>query len=79
MKVKLEATDRFERDFVLRLPFRFGVITVTHGTQAVLRVRIKLEDGRTSEGVLTRGEPGGTARPVVTRHHCDCVGRTGSS
>lgn len=51
MKVKLEAADRFERDFVLRLPFRFGVITVTHGTQAVLRVRIKLEDGRTSEGV----------------------------
>ncbi len=40
MKVKLEAADRFERDFVLRLPFRFGVITVTHGTQAVLRVRI---------------------------------------
>jgi hypothetical protein len=51
MKVKLEAADRFERDFVLRLPFRFGVITVTHGTQAILRVRIKLEDGRTSEGV----------------------------
>src|SRR5258707_13919767 len=51
MKVKLEAADRFERDFVLRLPFRFGVITVTHGTQAVLRVRIALEDGRTSEGV----------------------------
>jgi hypothetical protein len=51
MKVKLEAADRFERDFVLRLPFRFGVITVTHGTQAVLRVRIRLEDGRTSEGV----------------------------
>ena len=51
MKVKLAAADRFERDFVLRLPFRFGVITVTHGTQAVLRVRIKFEDGRTSEGV----------------------------
>jgi len=51
MKVKLEAADRFERDFVLRLPFRFGVITVTHGTQAVLRVRITLEDGRTSEGM----------------------------
>jgi hypothetical protein len=51
MKVKLEAADRFERDFVLRLPFRFGVITVTHGTQAILRVRVKLEDGRTSEGV----------------------------
>jgi hypothetical protein len=53
MKVKLEAADRFERDFVLRLPFRFGVITVTHGTQAVLRVRIKFEDGGTSEGVAS--------------------------
>jgi hypothetical protein len=51
MKVKLEAADRFERRFVLRLPFRFGVITVTNGTQAILRVRIAFEDGRTSDGV----------------------------
>lgn len=51
MKVKLLAADRFERDFKLRLPFRFGVITVTQGTQANLRVRIALEDGRESEGV----------------------------
>ncbi|MBV9832968.1 MAG: mandelate racemase, partial [Alphaproteobacteria bacterium] len=51
MKVKLEAADRFERDHKLRLPFRFGVITVTEGTQAILRVRIALEDGRSSEGV----------------------------
>jgi L-alanine-DL-glutamate epimerase-like enolase superfamily enzyme len=51
MKVKLLAADRFERDFKLRLPFRFGVITVTHGTQAILRAHIALEDGRTSEGV----------------------------
>jgi len=51
VKVKLQAADRFERDCKLRLPFRFGVITVTEGTQAILRVRIALEDGRTSEGV----------------------------
>jgi L-alanine-DL-glutamate epimerase-like enolase superfamily enzyme len=51
VKVKLEAADRFERDHKLRLPFRFGVITVTEGTQAILRVRVALEDGRTSEGV----------------------------
>ncbi len=51
MKVRLESVDRFERDFRLRLPFRFGVITVTHGTQAVVRARIALDDGRTSEGV----------------------------
>lgn len=51
MKVRVETVDRFERDFRLRLPFRFGVITVTHGTQAIVRVRIGLENGRTSEGV----------------------------
>jgi len=51
MKVKLQEVDRFERDFRLRLPFRFGVITVTEGTQAILRVRVSLEDGRTGEGV----------------------------
>ena len=50
-KVRLESVDRFERDFKLRLPFRFGVITVTEGTQAVVRVTIALEDGRTSTGV----------------------------
>ena len=42
MKVRVKAVDRFERDFRLRLPFRFGVITVTHGTQAILRVRVEL-------------------------------------
>lgn len=49
-RVKLEAVESFERDFKLRLPFRFGVITLTEGTQAVIRVRIALEDGRTSVG-----------------------------
>eukprot|EP01034_Spumella_vulgaris_P020063 gene20063-25700_t len=47
----VEAVDRFERDHRLRLPFRFGVITVTQGIQAIIRVRIVLEDGRKSEGV----------------------------
>lgn len=51
MKVKLEQVDRFERDVRLRLPFRFGVITVTESIHAIVRVRIALADGRTSEGV----------------------------
>ena len=51
MKVKLEQVDRFERDVRLRLPFRFGVITVTESVHAIIRVRIALEDGRSSEGV----------------------------
>jgi hypothetical protein len=50
-RVKLEAVERFERDFTLRLPFRFGIITVTEGTQAVIRATVGLEDGRTSVGV----------------------------
>ena len=50
-KLKLELVERFERDFKLRLPFRFGVITVTEGTQAVIRATIALEDGRTATGV----------------------------
>ena len=51
VKVKVEAVDCFERDFTLRLPFRFGVITVTEGTQAVVRATVALEDGRNAVGV----------------------------
>jgi len=50
-KIKLDSVERFERDYKLRLPFRFGVITVTAGTQAVIRARIALEDGRMGLGV----------------------------
>jgi hypothetical protein len=49
--VTLEEVRAFEWPFRLRLPFRFGVITVTHGRQAVLRVRVRLENGRTAEGM----------------------------
>jgi hypothetical protein len=51
MKVKLEEVERYERPMTLRLPFRFGVITVTEGVQAVIRVRISLPDGRSCQGV----------------------------
>jgi hypothetical protein len=47
----LVETQRFEWPFTLRLPFRFGAITVTHGRQAVVRARIRLEDGRERWGV----------------------------
>lgn len=43
--------ERFEWPFKLRMPFRFGVITVTHGRQAVVRTRIALEDGREGWGI----------------------------
>ena len=51
MKVKLEEVERYERPMKNRLAFRFGVITVTGGIQAVIRVRISLPDGRSSMGV----------------------------
>jgi L-alanine-DL-glutamate epimerase-like enolase superfamily enzyme len=45
----MEITRR-ERPFRLRLPFRFGVTTATHGRQAVVAVRVRLEDGRQQTG-----------------------------
>jgi hypothetical protein len=51
MKVKLQDVERYERHVKMRLAFRFGVITVTDATQAVIRMRISLPDGRISEGV----------------------------
>jgi hypothetical protein len=51
MKIKLEEVERYERPMTMRLAFRFGVITVTGGTQAVIRARISLPDGRSSQGV----------------------------
>ncbi|MDR6535024.1 enolase C-terminal domain-like protein [Variovorax soli] len=40
----------FERPVVLRLPFRFGVVTLTECPQAFARVRIELGDGRSAWG-----------------------------
>ncbi len=50
-KVRLVEVERYERDVSLRLPFRFGITTITHASQAVVRVRVALADGRTEEGV----------------------------
>jgi hypothetical protein len=50
-RFRLLEVERFEWPFKLRMPFRFGVITVTHGRQAVLRARIALEDGSEHWGV----------------------------
>lgn len=51
MRYRITAVERFEWPFTLRMPFRFGVITVRHGRQAVLRARIATEDGREGWGV----------------------------
>ncbi len=63
MKVRLENVERYERHVKLRLPFRFGVITVTDATQAVVRVRISLPDGRSGEGVAAEALAAGHEEP----------------
>jgi len=47
----VEAIDLFERDVVLRMPFRFGVVTLTRAPQSYARARIRLADGRIGEGM----------------------------
>lgn len=50
-RVTLVGLECREFPFRLRLPFRFGVITVTEGRQAVIRARIRLADGSEHWGV----------------------------
>ena len=50
-KVQLIAADFFERPVTLRLPFRFGVVTLREAPQLFVRARIRLGDGREGEGV----------------------------
>jgi hypothetical protein len=51
MKVSVEEVRLYEWPFTLRMPFRFGVITVTHGRQAVAHLRLRTEDGGEGWGV----------------------------
>ena len=50
VKLKLASIDFLERDVRLRMPFRFGVVTLTESPQAFVRCRIRTEDGREAEG-----------------------------
>jgi len=50
VKLRIEALDFLERDVRLRMPFRFGVVTLTESPQAFVRCRIRTEDGREGEG-----------------------------
>ncbi len=50
-RFRLAEAQAHEWPFALRMPFRFGLITVTNGRQAVLRARIATEDGRQAWGV----------------------------
>ncbi|OGA41636.1 MAG: mandelate racemase [Betaproteobacteria bacterium RIFCSPLOWO2_12_FULL_68_19] len=50
MRFSVKEISLFERDVVLRLPFRFGAATLTRAPQAFVRARIRLENGRESQG-----------------------------
>lgn len=47
---RIAAVDLFERDVRLRLPFQFGVVTLTEAPQAFVRVRVRFPDGREADG-----------------------------
>ena len=50
MKFAIREIDLFERDVRLRMPFRFGVVTLTEAPQAFVRARIRLQNGDEAEG-----------------------------
>ncbi len=50
VRFSIAAIELFERDVKLRMPFRFGVVTLTESPQAFARVRIRLEDGKEATG-----------------------------
>ena len=49
-RFSIKAISFHERDVRLRMPFRFGVVTLTESPQAFVRARIRLENGKESEG-----------------------------
>jgi L-alanine-DL-glutamate epimerase-like enolase superfamily enzyme len=50
-RLRLIGADFFERPVRLRLPFRFGAVTLREAPRVFIRVRIRLDDGREGEGV----------------------------
>jgi L-alanine-DL-glutamate epimerase-like enolase superfamily enzyme len=49
-RLRVVDVELYERPVKLRLPFRFGVVTLTAAPQAFVRARIELEDGRQGWG-----------------------------
>jgi L-alanine-DL-glutamate epimerase-like enolase superfamily enzyme len=50
MRFRVKEIDLFEREVTLRLPFRFGVVTLTRAPQAFVRATIELENGKSGTG-----------------------------
>lgn len=49
-RFRVTALELFERDVVLRMPFRFGIVTLVAAPQAFVRARIRTEEGREAQG-----------------------------
>jgi hypothetical protein len=45
LRLHVREVQLLERDVRLRMPFRFGVVTLTEATEAYVRARVELEDG----------------------------------
>jgi L-alanine-DL-glutamate epimerase-like enolase superfamily enzyme len=50
MRFSVLALDFFEREVRLRMPFRFGIVTLKEAPQAFVRARVRLENGTEGEG-----------------------------
>ncbi|MFA6266353.1 MAG: mandelate racemase [Pseudolabrys sp.] len=50
-RLRLTAVECFERQVALRLPFRFGVVTLREAPQLFVRAHIRMADGREGEGI----------------------------
>ncbi len=50
-ELRVTAVELYERPVKLRMPFRFGVVTLTEAPQVFVRARIALADGREGWGV----------------------------
>ena len=73
MKFTIRAIDLFERDVRLRMPFRFGIVTLTEAPQAFARVRIRLLTGAEAEGgAAVTGPRAGIAGPDHEHHAPPC-------
>jgi hypothetical protein len=50
-RLGVTAVELYERDVTFRMPFRFGVVTLTAAPQAYARIQVRLADGRTGWGM----------------------------
>jgi len=64
---RVVALELFERPVVLRLPFRFGVVTLTECPQAFVRARIEMTGGSNADGNAGRSAIGVAAEMMVPK------------